>query len=54
MAKLIGFIVAALGGYLGWWIGSLAGLFPAVVLSGVGSGVGLYFGGKIVKDYLAG
>jgi hypothetical protein len=40
------------GGGIGWWLGSLHGLTLAVVLSGIGSGVGLYYARKWLSDYL--
>lgn len=49
-------IFATLGtfliGSLGWTVGQLVGLGTAVVLSAVGSGVGLYYGRKLFDQWL--
>jgi uncharacterized membrane protein YfcA len=45
------FVVSSLGGSLGWWLGSLAGLVPAFILCMVGTGFGMYYGAKWAKEY---
>ena len=49
-------IFATLGtflvGSLGWAVGQLVGLGTAVVLSAIGSGVGLYYGRKLFDEWL--
>jgi len=49
-------IFATLGtflvGTLGWVIGLRVGLGTAVVLSAIGSGVGLYYGRKLFDEWL--
>jgi hypothetical protein len=49
-------IFATLGtflvGSLGWAIGQCVGLGTAVVLSAIGSGVGLYWGRKLFDQWL--
>ncbi|MCE1228936.1 MAG: hypothetical protein LWX11_05560 [Firmicutes bacterium] len=32
----------SLGGAVGWWLGSLVGLVTAVLLSAIGSGLGVW------------
>lgn len=54
MSKLMGFLGVIIGGSVGWWLGSLVGLTTAIILSGFGSGFGLYMGRKFVKDYMGG
>lgn len=39
-------------GSLGWALGQLVGLGTAVVLSAIGSGVGLYYGRKLFDEWL--
>ncbi|MCK4846586.1 MAG: hypothetical protein KAS88_02860 [Deltaproteobacteria bacterium] len=39
-----------IGGAIGWWLGSLIGTFTAVLLSGIGTGVGVYLMRKIIKN----
>ncbi|MGH8202704.1 MAG: hypothetical protein ACREVO_20440 [Steroidobacteraceae bacterium] len=41
-----------LAGSLGWAIGQHVGLGTAVVLSAIGSGVGLYWGRKLFDQWL--
>jgi hypothetical protein len=50
--KLIGFVGATIGGYAGWYLGAPVGIMTAFMLSMVGSGAGLWFGRKVVRDYL--
>ncbi|HET7674524.1 MAG TPA: hypothetical protein VFL54_03275 [Gammaproteobacteria bacterium] len=51
-------IFAMLGTFLvgaaGWWLGARIGIGTAVVLSAIGSGVGLYYGRKLFDDWLGG
>jgi hypothetical protein len=42
---------SVLGG-VGWWLGEMLNLGAAVVLSAVGSGVGLYWGRRLFDDWL--
>jgi hypothetical protein len=49
-------IFATLGtfliGSLGWAIGERVGIGTALVLSSIGSGVGLYYGRKLFDEWL--
>jgi len=49
---LLGFFGMSLGGALGWWLGGLQSITLAVVLSAVGSGLGLYYTRKLAERYL--
>jgi hypothetical protein len=49
--KLLGFVGATLGGYLGWWLGAFAGNATAFVLSMVGTGAGIYLGRRLAQHY---
>lgn len=51
MEKLIVFILTTIGGSLGWAVGARVGLFTAFILSIVGTGFGLYFGRRLMRDY---
>jgi hypothetical protein len=42
----------ALGGWLGWALGSRIGFFGAFVLSTIGTGVGLYFAIRVTRSLL--
>jgi hypothetical protein len=46
LRTIIGLGCASLVGALGWWLGGLLNLGAAVILGGIGSGVGLYYGQK--------
>jgi len=49
----ISLLSATIVGGIGWWAGEKTlGIWGAVVLSGIGSGVGLYYGRKIAKDMM--
>ena len=52
MRGLVGFVGMNAGGAIGWWLGSFSGLTLSVVLSAVGSGVGLYALRKLAERYL--
>lgn len=49
-------IISTLGifviGSIGWAIGMWVGIGTAVVLSAIGSGVGLYYGRKLFDEWL--
>jgi hypothetical protein len=51
VTKLLGFIGLTLGSYLGWAAGAPFSMGAAIMLSMVGSGVGLYVGRRIARDY---
>lgn len=52
METLLGFVGATVLGAVGWWVGDRVGLMTAFFVSTVGSGVGLYAGRRIARDYL--
>jgi hypothetical protein len=47
MSKLLGLIGTVVGSSLGWWVGAKVGIMTAVVVSAVGTGLGLYAGRRI-------
>jgi hypothetical protein len=51
MEKLFWLIGATVGGWLGWWLGEQMGMMAAVILSAVGTGVGIYLAYRIINDY---
>jgi uncharacterized membrane protein YeaQ/YmgE (transglycosylase-associated protein family) len=51
MGKLLGFVGATVGSYLGWWIGSSYGIMTAFIVSMVGTGVGIYAGRRVASHY---
>ncbi len=52
MTRMLIFIFATLFGLLGWWLGSYLGVMGAWIVSGLGSILGVYWGWRIVRDYL--
>ena len=52
MKGLVWFISTTIGGAVGWWVGAFVGIYTAVSLSAVGSGVALYYARRLADDYL--
>lgn len=52
MNRLFAFVGATVGGWIGWWIGEQVGFMTAFMLSIIGTAGGVYFGRKIVREYL--
>ena len=51
MGKLFSFVGATILGYVGWYIGATVGITTAFILSMVGTGVGMYYGRLIARNY---
>lgn len=51
MRKLLAFIGAMVGGWGGWYLGAPVSIFTAFVVSMVGTGLGMYLGIRIARDY---
>jgi hypothetical protein len=51
MQKLFWLLGSTIGGWAGWALGEPFGIMWAVILSGVGTGVGIYAAYKIIHDY---
>ena len=54
MRGIIVLIGISIGGGVGWWLGSLIGFTTAIILSSIGSGFGLFYTRKILKDHMGG
>ena len=52
MGKVFAFIGATIGGYAGWALGAMVGFTTAFMVSVVGTGIGVYYGRRIARDYL--
>ena len=52
MNKVFAFIGASVGGAVGWWLGDRVGLMTAFLLSMVGTGLGMYAGLRLARQYL--
>jgi hypothetical protein len=49
--KLLSYLLlSSIGGGIGWWLGEFVGMGTAVVLSGIGTGVGVYYARKLARD----
>lgn len=42
----------SIGGWLGWWAGYQVNIWLALVLTSIGSGLGIYAGRWFVREYL--
>lgn len=51
IAKWLGYLGMTAGGYGGWAIGAHWSMGVAIVISMVGTGLGLYVGRRIAHDY---
>ena len=51
MQKLLGGIGAFAGSSLGWTVGAHVSFFTAILVSAVGTGVGLYYGRKLAREH---
>jgi len=52
MEKLMGLVGATVVSLIGWYLGELVGFTTAVVLSMVGTGVGLWGGRVLARRWL--
>ena len=51
MRKLFSFVGATIGSYAGWFLGAKVGFTTAFMLSMVGTGIGIYYGRMIARNY---
>ena len=51
MSKLLAFVGATLLSAVGWWLGAFVGIMTSVILSAIGTGVGIYYGRRIAEHY---
>jgi hypothetical protein len=51
MHKMLGFLGMTAGGWIFWIVGERYSLTAAILLSAVGTGVGLYVGRRIADEY---
>jgi len=54
MQKFLILIVVGIAGWIGWWLGAKVGLFSALIVGLIFSGVGLYAARRLLQDYLGG
>jgi uncharacterized membrane protein YeaQ/YmgE (transglycosylase-associated protein family) len=53
MNKLVGFVGATIGSYVGWALGIRFGFMTAFLLSIVGTGLGIYLAHRAAREMLA-
>jgi hypothetical protein len=51
MERMLALHGATLGGWLGWAVGSTLSLYAGLVVSLVGSGLGIWLAGYIVREH---
>ena len=51
MNKLMATIGATIGSGIGWWLGAKIGFMTAFMVSMVGTGIGIYYGRRIARNY---
>lgn len=52
MKGMVWFVSTTIGGAVGWWVGDFVGIYTAVSLSAVGSGVALFYARRMANDYM--
>lgn len=52
METLLGMVGATVLGSAGWWLGDHVGIMTALMLSMLGTGLGLYAGRRLARDFL--
>ena len=51
MDKLLAFLAAGLGGWVGWALGEPMSIFMAVLLGAVGTGAGVWAAQRLTQEY---
>ena len=51
MGKVLSFVGATIGSYAGWALGAPVGFYTAFMVSMVGTGIGIYFGRQLARNY---
>ncbi len=51
MKSLLTITLSIIGGWLGWWLGGQIGLFTALLISMIGTGIGIYAGRRIAQQF---
>ena len=49
MRKILLAVMTILCSWIGWWIGDQFGLMTAFILSMIGTGLGIYFGRRLIQ-----
>jgi len=51
MKLLLYLVLSTIGSAVGWWLGALVGTTTAIVLSAIGTGLGVYYARRLARDY---
>jgi hypothetical protein len=51
LSRLIWFIGATVGGALGWWLGGFLGSWGTVLLSAVGTALGVWWARRVAAEH---
>ena len=51
MKALLWFAGSSIGGWIGWWLGDFVGLWAAMLLSLVGTGLGIYWARRFAAEH---
>jgi hypothetical protein len=51
VSKILGLFGLTAGGWIGWTIGMWLSFGAAIFLSALGTGIGLYIGRRIAREY---
>jgi len=49
MKKIVVTFITIICSWIGWWIGDKFGLMTALVLSMIGTGLGMYYGRRLIE-----
>ncbi len=52
MTRFLGLLAAAVASAIGWWLGAKIGFMTAFLLSTLGTGLGLYYGMRVAREWL--
>lgn len=52
LTRLLVVVAASIGGAIGWWLGARVGFMTALIVSVVGTGLGVYAGRWLKREYL--
>ena len=51
MGKVLAFVGATVGGWLGWAAGAWIGTMTAFMVSMLGTGIGIYVGRRVARNW---
>jgi membrane protein YqaA with SNARE-associated domain len=51
MKAIVTTTLSIIGGWLGWWLGDQIGLFTALLVGMIGTGIGIYAGRQLARQF---